>query len=46
MFHTRRFRDRPTWIRWATVAVLVAMAGPVVIVLLLQLEWLIDGLFP
>lgn len=45
-FHTRRFRDRPTWIRWATVAVLAAMAGPVVLALLLQVEWLVDALFP
>ena len=45
-FPSRRFRDRPTWIRWATIAVLVAMGGPVMLALLFQLEWLIDGVFP
>ena len=42
----RRFGDRPAWIRWATIAVLAAMAGPPLIAALFQLEWLIDGLFP
>ena len=46
LFHSRRFRDRPTLVRWGTIAVLVAMGGPVVFAALIQLEWLVDGLFP
>ncbi|MEM9465405.1 MAG: hypothetical protein AAGA90_08515 [Actinomycetota bacterium] len=46
IYHSRRFRDRPTWIRWGTIAVLAAMAGPVLLALLLQVEWLVDGVFP
>lgn len=46
LFHSRRFRDRPTWVRWGTIAVLAAMAGPVVLAALLQLEWLVDAIFP
>ncbi len=46
LFHSRRFADRPTWVRWGTVAVLAGMGGPVLIAALFQLEWLIDAIFP
>ena len=46
MYHSRRFQDRPKWIRWGTIAVLAAMGGPVVLALLFQLEWLVDSIFP
>ena len=46
LYHSRRFRDRPTWVRWSTIAVLTAMGGPVLLALLFQLEWVIDGIFP
>ena len=45
-FHQRRFTDRPTWIRWMTWAVMVAFVGPVAIAALMQLFWLVRGLFP
>ncbi len=46
LFHSRRFADRPTWVRWGTFAVLAGMGGPVLIAALFQLEWLIDAIFP
>ena len=46
LYHHRRFADRPTWIRWATVALLLAFAGPLVITAALQGLYLLDRLFP
>ena len=46
LFHQRRFQDRSTLVRWGTIAVLAAMAGPLVLALLFQLEWLVDAVFP
>ncbi len=46
LYHARRFQDRPTWVRWSTIAVLAAMGGPVLLALMFQLEWLVDGVFP
>ena len=46
LFHQRRFADRSALVRWGTIAVLAAMAGPVVIALLFQMEWLVDAVFP
>lgn len=45
-FHERRFADRPTWIRYATYAVLAALAGPIAIVAIVEIGWLVRGLFP
>ena len=42
----RRFADRPTFVRWGTYTVLAAMAGPIVVLALIEAEWLIDALFP
>lgn len=42
----RRFADRPTFVRWGTYAVLAAMAGPIIVLALIEAEWLIDALFP
>ena len=44
--HDRHFTDRPTFVRWGTYAVLAAMAGPVVVMAIIEAEWLIDKLFP
>lgn len=46
MYHRRRFADRSGLVRYGTYAVLAAMAGPLVIAALIEVEWLIDGLFP
>ncbi|MEO0493573.1 MAG: hypothetical protein AAF081_09170 [Actinomycetota bacterium] len=45
-FYERRFADRPAWIRYATWAVLAAMAGPIAVVALIEVGWLVRGLFP
>lgn len=45
-FYQRRFADRPAWIRYATWAVLAAMAGPIAVVALVEIGWLVRGLFP
>ena len=42
----RRFADRPTFVRWGTYTVLAAMAGPIIVLALIEAEWLIDALFP
>ena len=42
----RRFADRPPWIRYGTYAVLAALAGPIAIVALVEIGWLVGGLFP
>lgn len=46
LYHQRRFADRPAWVRWATWAVLVAFAGPLLISAGLQALYLTDRLFP
>ena len=46
MFHHRRFADRPKWIRWSTIAVLVAVAGPLLGAAFFQALYLLDRLFP
>jgi hypothetical protein len=46
LFHRHRFADRPAWVRWATWILLVAVAGPVALAGLLQLFWILRGLFP
>ena len=45
-FHQRRFADRPPWVRWMTWALIAAFVGPVAIAALLQLVWILRGLFP
>ena len=45
-FYERRFADRPAWIRYGTYAVLAALAGPIAIVALVEIGWLVRGLFP
>lgn len=42
----RRFADRSPLVRWGVYLVLAAMAGPIVVLALLEAEWLIDSLFP
>ncbi|MGB1630310.1 MAG: hypothetical protein ACPHIC_05195 [Acidimicrobiales bacterium] len=42
----RHFADRPPFIRWGVYLVLAAMAGPLVVLALVEAEWLIDSLFP
>ena len=42
----RSFSDRPAFVRWGTYAVLAAMAGPVIVMALIEAEWLVDALFP
>jgi len=42
----RRFADRPAFIRWGVYLALAAMAGPLVVLALIEAEWLIDSLFP
>lgn len=44
--HDRRFADRSRLVRWGTYAVLAAMAGPVIVMALIEAEWLVDALFP
>lgn len=46
MFHHRRFADRPKWIRWGTWAVLLALAGPLVVSVGFQALYLLNRLFP
>lgn len=46
LFYQRRFEDRPQWIRWATWSVLVALAGPLLLILLLELWFLSGRIFP
>ena len=45
-FHQHRFADRPRWIRWATMAVLLGVAGPLVLSVALQALYLMVQLFP
>lgn len=45
-FHQRRFRDRPTWMRWMSIALMTSLVGPIALAALLQLGWLTRGLFP
>ena len=45
-FYERRFADRPAWIRYGTWAVLAALAGPIAIVAIVEIGWLVRGLFP
>lgn len=45
-FHQRRFSDRPSWVRWTTVALLVVFVGPIAIAVIMQLLWITRGLFP
>lgn len=42
----RRFADRSPLVRWGTYMVLAAMAGPIIVLALIEAEWLIDALFP
>ncbi len=46
IIHMHRFADRPKWIRWSTIVLLTAFAGPTILVA----AWLtldaIQGLFP
>lgn len=42
----RRFADRSPLIRWGVYLVLVAMAGPIVALALIEAEWLLNRLFP
>jgi hypothetical protein len=46
LYHHRRFADRPAWVRWTTVAILAAVAGPLVLSAVVQLVLLLDRLFP
>jgi len=46
MFHQHRFADRPRWVRWATVAVLIGVAGPLLASVVLQALYLLLLLFP
>lgn len=45
-FHQRRFADRPTWVRWATILALAALAGPLVLLAGSEVVYLIERLFP
>ena len=42
----RRFADRSPLIRWGVSLVLVAMAGPIIALALIEAVWLLDRLFP
>ncbi len=44
--HMHRFADRPKWVRWSTVTVLVSFAGPIVAVASLLLLDAARGIFP
>ena len=46
LYHHRRFADRPAWVRWSTVAILAAVAGPLVLSVVAQLLVVLDRLFP
>lgn len=46
LYHERRFADRPTWIRWATWALLVAIPGPIVLAGLILGAEAILSMFP
>lgn len=44
-FHQRRFADRPTWVRWLTIALIASIVGPVALAAGLQALWLLRGLY-
>jgi len=46
IYHMHRFADRPKWVRWATVVVLVSFAGPIILVAGAMLLSAASGLFP
>jgi hypothetical protein len=45
-FFQRRFADRPTWVRWSTWAVGLAIIGPTAFAATILVFWVIRGLFP
>ena len=45
-YHQRRLADRPTWIRWATWAVFLAIPGTFLVAGALIVYQLLQGLFP
>jgi hypothetical protein len=45
-FYERRFRDRPRWIRWMTIAVMAGLVTPLGLAAFLELLVLIDRAFP
>lgn len=46
IFHMHRFADRPKWIRWVTMIVLVSFAGPILLVSAALLLDAVGSLFP
>jgi len=46
IYHMHRFADRPKWVRWSTVVVLVSFAGPIILVTAAMLLDVVGGLFP
>ena len=45
-FFQRRFADRPTWVRWSTWAVGLAIIGPTAFAATILVFWVIRGIFP
>ena len=45
-FHHRRFRDRPRWIRFLTVLLVVAVPVPILITVVLLIGLMVRSLFP
>ena len=45
-FHTRRFADRPAWVRYATWALLISIPGPLALTAVWLLWTALRGLFP
>ncbi len=45
-YFRREFRDRPRWVQYCTWVTLTAFAGPVALIALVQMYFLIRGLFP
>ena len=46
LYHQRRFADRPTWIRYATWLLLLAIPGPFAVVTVWLLWTAMQSLFP
>ena len=45
-FHQCRFADRPTWIRWATITLVITFVGPIAATATFHFFWIVRGLFP
>ena len=45
-FYQHRFADRPTWIRWSTLTLGLAVIGPLALTATILFFWIVRALFP